>query len=114
MKYNVLNNAGYDYHYNNLGILRDITYGYGEVFAYVPILNLMVNIGFMTWIYLYLIGHLIESKNKSFILLLLPAFSIILASCLGPVNTYYRYVIPYSFSLPVILAFIYQNKRSAS
>ena len=112
LKYEVLNEVGYDYHYNNLSILRDITYGYGEVFAYIPIFNLFVNIGLMTWIYLYLIGHLIESKNKKYILLLLPAFSIILACILGPINTYYRYVIPYSFTLPIILAFIYKNKRS--
>lgn len=112
MKYDVLNEVGYDYHYNNLGILRDITYGYGEVFNYIPILNLFTNIGLMTWIYLYLIGYLTESKNKKFILLLLPAFSIILTCILGPVNTYYRYVIPYSFSLPTILAFIYKNKKS--
>ena len=113
LKYDVLNEVGYDYHYNGLGILRDITYGYGEVFAYIPIFNLFVNVGLMTWIYLYLIGHLIESKNKKYILLLLPALSIILACILGPVNTYYRYVIPYSFTLPIILAFIYKNKRSA-
>lgn len=112
LKYDVLNEVGYDYHYNNLSILRDITYGYGEVFAYIPIFNLFVNIGLMTWIYLYLIGHLIESKNKKYILLLLPAFSIILSCILGPINTYYRYVIPYSFTLPIVLAFIYKNKRS--
>lgn len=113
MKYNVLNDVGFDYHYNNLDGLRGILYGYGEVFAYIPILNLFVNVGIMTWIYLYLIGYLIESKNKKYILLLLPAFTIILTCILGPVNTYYRYVIPYSFSLPIILSFIYVNKKSA-
>lgn len=113
MKYNVLNEAGFDYHYNDLSILRDITYGYGEVFAYIPILNLLVNIGFTAWVYLYLVAHLIESNNKKFILLLLPAFSIILVCLLGPINTYYRYVIPYSFSLPLLLAYIYKNKKSA-
>ena len=111
MKYNVLNEDGFDYHYNNLNILRDILYGYGEGFSYVPILNLFVNIGFITWIYLYLISHIISSNKKRFILLLLPAFSIILASTLGPVNTYYRYVIPYSFSLPMLLALIYINTK---
>ena len=113
MKYDVLNEVGYDYHYNNLNILRDITHGYGEAFNHIPVLNLITNIGMMTWIYLYLIAYLIECKNKKFILLLLPALSIILACILGPVNTYYRYVIPYSFSLPIILAYIYKNKRSA-
>ena len=111
MKYNVLNEDGFDYHYNNLSILRDILYGYGEGFSYVPVLNLFVNIGFITWIYLYLIGHLISAKKKRLILLLLPAFSIILASTLGPVNTYYRYVIPYSFSLPIVIALIYKNTK---
>ena len=111
MKYNVLNENGFDYHYNNLSFLRDILYGYGEAFSYIPILNLFVNIGFITWIYIYLIGHLLSSNKRRFILLLLPAFSIILASTLGPVNTYYRYVIPYSFSLPMLLTLIYMNTK---
>lgn len=111
-KYNVLNDAGFDYHYNNLDILRHILYGYGEIFAYIPFLNLFVNIGITTWIYFYLTSYLMETKNKKYILLLLPAFSIILCCILGPVNTYYRYVIPYSFSLPTILGFIYINKKT--
>ena len=111
MKYDVLNNVGFDYHYNKLNFLRDTLYGYGEAFSYIPILNLFVNIGFITWIYLFLIGYLRSCGHKRFILLLLPAFTIILASTLGPVNTYYRYVIPYSFSLPLLLALIYNNTR---
>ncbi len=114
MKYDVLNENGFDYHYNNLSILRDILYGYGEGFSYIPILNLFVNIAFITWIYLYLIGHFISANKKRFLLLLLPAFSIILASTLGPVNTYYRYVIPYSFSLPMILALTYINTKKTT
>ena len=114
MKYNVLNDVGFDYHYNNLDGLRGALYGYGEVFAYIPILNLFVNIGIITWIYLYLIGYLIESKNKKYILLLLPMFSILITCILGPVNTYYRYVIPYSFSLPTLLAIIYMNTKKVN
>lgn len=111
LKYNVLNEVGFNYQYNNLEFLRSILYGYGEAFAYIPFINLFVNIGFTAWIYMYLVCHLIERKKRKFILLLLPAFSIIIACLLGPVNTYYRYVIPYSFSLFLLISLLYVNMK---
>ena len=110
-KYNVLNDVGYDYHYNGLSWLRMILYGYGEGFAYVPVIGLLVNIGSVTWAYIYLLAILLESKQKKYALMLLPAFTIVLACVLGPVNTYYRYVLPYAISLPLILSLLHINKK---
>jgi len=110
-KYNVLNDVGYNYHYNGLSWLRMILYGYGEGFAYIPVIGLLVNIGTVTWGYIYLCALLFESKQKKFMLLLLPAATIVLACVLGPVNTYYRYVLPYAISLPLILCLLQVNKK---
>jgi len=110
-KYNTLNEVGFDYHYNGLSWLRNILYGYGLGFSYVPIIGLLVNIGATTWSYIYLGGRLLESNKKKYLLLLVPAISIILSCVLGPVNTYYRYVLPYSITLPIILCLLYVNKK---
>ncbi len=110
-KYHTLNDVGFDYHYNSLSWLRNILYGYGEGFAYIPVIGLLVNIGATTWTYLYLGGLLLESNKKKYLLLLVPAFTIILSCVLGPVNTYYRYVLPYAITLPIILSLLYINKK---
>ena len=110
-KYSVLNQAGFDYHYNSLGFFRTILTSYGFAFQYIPILNLFVNIGFTAWIYLYLIAYLIIKKEQKYLNILIPAILTILMCVIGPVNTYYRYVIPYSMSLPVILCLIYTNTK---
>jgi hypothetical protein len=106
-----LKEAGYDYHYNSLEFFRNILSGYGEAFQRIPILSLFVNIGFTVWVYIYLIGYLITSKNKKFILLLLPALSLILVCVASPANTYFRYAMPYIMSLPLILALLYVNRN---
>ena len=110
-KYSVLNDAGFDYHYNSLGFLRTILYSYGFAFQYIPILNLFVNIGIVAWIYMYLIAYLIIKHEKKYINILIPAILTILMCVVGPVNTYYRYVIPYAMSLPVILSLVYINTK---
>ena len=108
-----LKDAGFDYHYNNLSGLRSVLSGLGNSFQFVPVLGLFVNIGFTVWIYLYLLTYLITSKNKKYILILLPALSLILVCMASPANAYFRYAMPYIFSLPVVLAILYKNKNSS-
>ena len=109
-KYSVLNDVGIDYHYNGLKFLRTILYSYGFIFQYAPILSLITSIGLTTWIYIYLIGCLINKKKTKYIKILIPAILTILMCTVGPINTYYRYVIPYSMSLPTILCLLYNEK----
>lgn len=110
-KYSVLNQAGFDYHYNSLTFLRNLLTSYGFAFQYIPILNLFVNIGITAWIYLYLIAYLIIKKETKYLSILIPAILTILMCVIGPVNTYYRYVIPYSMSLPLLLSLTYINTK---
>lgn len=108
--YTTLNNklpeAGFDYHFNNLNTMRDVLSTYGNSFRYVPILKLFVNCGFYTWSYIFLLCTLILSKKKEFIIILLPAFALLLTTIAGPANTYFRYVIPYAITLPVIVGIV--------
>lgn len=91
-----------DYSYNNLQGLRDVVTGYGNIFPYIPIIGLLVNIGFGTWSTLILTIYLLDKKNRKYILVLLPIYGSLVFCFLGPANTYFRYAMPYLFVLPVI------------
>ena len=112
-KYKVLNDSGFDYHYINiLNPLRIFLSSYGFAYQYVPVLNLTTSIGLTTWVYLYLMVILFRNKKNKYVLLLIPAFLTIAMCMVGPVNSYYRYVIPYSMSLPFILSVLYKEIKN--
>ena len=105
--------AGFDYHFNSLELPRTILSGYGNGFREVPVLKLLVNCGIYTWIYVFLVFVLLLTNKRDLILLLLPMFALILTTISSPVNTYFRYVLPYAISLPVIIGLIMKetNKK---
>jgi len=109
-----LEEAGFDYHFNALEGLRTILSGFGNAFQYIPLLGLYVNIGFISWTYMYLVGCLIVNKNSKWIILLLPALSLILVCIASPANAYFRYSLPYITTLPMTLALLNQNKKMSS
>lgn len=100
-------NAGFDYHFiKGLGVPRSILGNFGVIYPYIPILGSQVNIGFNVWTYMLLFTWLIVEKKKKFILLLIPAFTLLLTCVVGPVNTYFRYMVPLVFSLPLIIGLV--------
>lgn len=109
-----LKEAGFDYHFNGLSGLRSALAGFGNAYQYIPLLGLYVNIGFTVWLYMYLVGCLIVNKNSKWILLLLPALSLILVCVASPANAYFRYALPYITTLPMTLALLNQNKKKSS
>jgi hypothetical protein len=110
-KYNVLNEAGFDYHYNSLSIPRKVLTVYGQVYPYIPIIGTLANIGLIFWIYLYMTAHLVINKQKKYIILMIPAFALIFSCLVGPVNTYFRYVLPYSITLPMLAILLFKNRK---
>lgn len=104
--------AGFDYHFNGLNGLRSILSAYGEAFPYIPILGTTANIGMVVWIYILLLGMLIVNKMKKYIVLLLPAFSLILVCIVGPANTYFRYILPCVFALPSLILILYNELKT--
>ena len=96
-----------DYHYNKLDFSRNILQNYGLSYPYIPVLGLFVNIGFTTWLYLYLAYLLLKQKKSRYLIVLSVAFSLILVCFASPVNTYFRYALPGIFSLPVTMAMLY-------
>ena len=108
-----LKESGFDYHYNNLNVSRKVLSSYGVAYPYIPVLGSIVNIGFITWTYLFLLVTYILEKKKNLITLIIPALTLILILVAGPVNTYFRYVFPIVLSLPLILGITYQEIKKA-
>lgn len=101
--------AGFDYHYNNLNELRNILVSYGRIFPYIPIIGMIANIGMIVWCYMLIVAMLIVNKMKKHILVLLPSITLILVCAVGPANTYFRYILPCVFALPVIVCILYND-----
>jgi len=90
---------GFNYHYNNLKLSRIILSGFALVFPYIPILNIFVNIGFNVWLLIFMFSYLFYKKKYKELIYLAPSFVLVLVCIASPVNTYFRYALPYVFSL---------------
>ena len=66
----------------------------------------------VVWIHILLLGMLIVNKMKKYIVLLLPAFSLILVCIVGPANTYFRYILPCVFALPSLILILYNELKT--
>lgn len=100
-----------DYHYNKLSVLRAILDGYANGFPYIPIIGAISNIAINTWFVLILAVYLINTRNKKFLISLIPLFGSILFCIIGPANTYFRYTMPYIFVLPVLTVLLLNYVR---
>lgn len=91
-----------DYHYNSLDTLRNILIGYGTIFPYIPLIGLISNIGFNTWVMIILTGYLLSKKKYKYIMCFIPLYASFIFCIIGPANTYFRYAMPYIFVLPIL------------
>lgn len=92
-----------DYHYiNKTKGLREVLTSYGKIFPYIPFIGLLSNIAIGTWMIFILLVYLISTKNKKYIITLIPLLGSLLFCIVGPANTYFRYAMPYLFVIPVL------------
>lgn len=99
-----LSDAGFEYKYNDLSGLRNFLSGYGVMFPGIPILGLIVNIGFHVWVTILLSVFLIIYRKLEYLVYLLPNLSLILICFASPANTYFRYAMPYVFASLIVIA----------
>ena len=99
----VANNNLVDYHYNKLEKLRTILTYYGLVFPCIPIIGLISNIGFNSWILIAYLFWLLKNHKHKYIAFLVPLLVSLLVCFASPVNTYFRYAMPFVFSTPFIV-----------
>lgn len=95
-----------NYHYNNLISLRLILSSFAQGFPYIPLIGLISNIGFNTWLLLGLITYSIFKKKKEYLIILSPLLISLLICVASPVNTYFRYAMPFIFIMPFIFTLI--------
>ncbi len=95
-----------DYHYNGLTWLRNILSGYGIAFPFIPIIGLVSNIGFNGWLLLIIGAYLIEKKKTRYLVCMMPLYVSLLICVASPVNTYFRYTMPYVFVMPFLVTSI--------
>ena len=108
--YNILDDNGIDYHYNNLSGLRNALSKVANGFREIPVVGSVVNIGFNGLLLIFMLAYLIHNKKN--ILFLIPSFVSLLVCIASPVNTYFRYAMPYVFSMPLLIAlFLYNIKK---
>ncbi len=95
-----------NYHFNNLSSLRLILSSFAQGFPYIPFIGLISNIGFNTWLLLGLTTYSIFKKKKEYLIVLSPLLISLLICVVSPVNTYFRYAMPFIFIMPFIFTLI--------
>lgn len=98
-----LKDNGFDYHWNNLSHLRKSLVNFGKIFPYIPPIGLIVNIGFSTWVIMFMISYLIKIKKYKEILIFSPSIVAFMVCIASPVNTYFRYALPNVFAMELLI-----------
>ena len=106
-----INDYGFDYHFNDLNVLRFILSVIAIIFPYIPGLGLIVNIGFNTWIILFMLFYLFYKKKYKEMIYLIPSLVLLLVCFASPANTYFRYALPNIFAMPTMFL-IFMNIRN--
>ena len=108
----IIKEHGIDYHYNNLTNLRTNLSNYGNIFPYIPIIGLIVNIGFSNYLLIFMLFYLIYKKKYKEMCYLFPSFVLTLVCIASPVNTYFRYALPTIFAMPVMISMFFKMIRN--
>ena len=107
----IVNDFGFNYSFNSLYILRYVLSAIALVFPYIPFIGLFVNIGFNTWILLFMLSYLLYKKNCKSIIYILPSLILLLVCFVSPANTYFRYALPNIFLMPTLFSMFIKEKR---
>lgn len=68
----------------------------------IPLIGLSVNIGFSFFVLMTLFIYVFYEKKYNNLLIFVPHFVLLLVCVASPVNTYFRYAMPYVFTLPIL------------
>lgn len=93
-----------DYHYNDFSGLREVLSKWGLVFPHLQVIGLLSNIGFNTWLLMFIGTYFATHKKRQFLIPLLPLYISVLICIASPANTYFRYAMPYIFTMPFIVS----------
>lgn len=105
---------GFDYHYNSFKGLRNVLQGFGASYSRIPIIGLIANIGFNTWLVLILFMYCWHRKEYKKLIIYLPALISILVCVASPANTYFRYALPYILAMPIMISSVLEKKEKTN
>ena len=94
----------------NRSWLRNILKGYANIFPYIPIYGTICSTGINIWIILIMVSYIIK-KHKKYLIVLLPLFMSWVVCMVSPANTYFRYVMPIIYLIPVLTLLLMSNIR---
>lgn len=97
-----LKESGFAYHYNDFEHMREVLSKYGNAYKKVPVLGLTVNIGFAFFLLFSLFVYVLYEKKYTYLPVFAPSFALLLICFASPVNTYFRYAMPYIFCIPIL------------
>lgn len=106
----IVRDDGFDYHFNSLEKTREKLTVNAMMFPKYPVIGLLANVGFYTWLVFIMLFYSMYTKNFKKIVLYLPALVSILVCVASPANTYFRYVLPYVFSMPLMIGILFDRK----
>lgn len=97
---------GFDYHYNDLSLMRKTFIGFGLLFKYIPITNIAFNV----WALIFFGFYYLYKRKYSSLVYLSPSYILLLVCIASPANGYFRYAMPFVFALMLNLGlFIKEN-----
>lgn len=103
-----------NYKYNNLKKTRSKLVKYANVYRQLPIIGLIENIGFGSWILVIYSCILFKIKQRKYVIALIPLYVSLLICFASPANNYFRYAMPYLFTNPLLFGVMYSimvNKK---
>ena len=71
---------------------------YGVIFPEIPGIGLICNIGFNSWLIIAYSLWLISKRKHAYFVLVCPLLISMLICIASPVNTYFRYAMPFVFT----------------
>lgn len=83
---------------------RQVMTGLAEGFRRIPLLGLMHQCGFYTWVLAGLIGYMLRWRGWRALPIFAAPVGIIMICLISPMNAYFRYFLPVATTLPVVLA----------
>jgi hypothetical protein len=98
---------GVKYSFNRHSTIRYSLTFFGKMYPYIPILGMYINVASALWALLIMAFFYISKGSYRHLLLLFPFFMVSAICFVSPSNTYFRYSMPITFALPLLLGLLF-------
>lgn len=95
-------------------VLRQLLMHYGYLFQMLPVFGMILSPGLYTYIILGGAVYLISKKKRRNLVVLIPAFIVLLVNLVSPVNGCIRYMLPIMAAAPLLIAWCYSCDQGDS